>query len=261
MKVGLVLSGGAVRGFAHIGVLKALEEFGIKPVAVSGVSAGSIVGLFYCGGYSPAQMEKIALQTDVMDYIRPAFSKKALFSIDSMDRFLGKYISQRDLSELKTKFFVAVTNLNTASVEYKDRGNPTELVRASCSLPVLFKPVKIGHHFYVDGGVMNNLPVEPLIGLVDYIIGVEVNPFPEEEKDFGSMFSIGIRSFFLAVRSNIESRRPLCNLFIQPPQLVSVPLFAINRKKDAIEIGYSYAKEVLKQRIKEIENERNFKDT
>lgn len=254
MKIGVVLSGGAVRGFAHIGVLKAMEEFGIKPAAVSGVSAGSIVGLFYCAGYTPAEMEEIALKTDVMDYVRPAFSKKALFSIDNMDRFIKQYVSQKDLSNLKTKFFVALTNLNTASVEYKHTGSPAEVVRASCSLPVLFKPVKIGQHLYVDGGVMNNLPVEPLVGDASYIIGVEVNPFLGEERDFGSMFSIGIRSFFLAIRSNIESRRPLCNLFIQPPQLVEIPLFSLNRKKDAIEIGYRYAKDVLKQKIKEIED-------
>lgn len=261
MKIGIVLSGGAVRGFAHIGVLKALEEFGIKPVAVSGVSAGSIVGLFYCAGYTPAEMEKIALNTQVMDYVKPAFSKRALFSIDGLDRFIRKHITERDLADLKTKFFVAITNLNTASVEYKDRGNPVEVIKASCSLPVLFKPVKIGQHMYVDGGVMNNLPVEPLIGKVDYIIGVEVNPFLEEEKDFNNMLSIGIRSFLLAVRSNIESRKPLCNLFIQPSQLVEIPLFNIAKKGDAIDIGYNYAKKVLAEKIKEIENERNTDDT
>ncbi|MCX7738051.1 MAG: patatin-like phospholipase family protein [Hydrogenothermaceae bacterium] len=252
MKVGLVLSGGAVRGLAHIGVLKALKEYGIVPSVVSGVSAGSIIGLFYCSGYSPEEMERIALKTNVLEYVKPAFSKKALFTIDSMEKFIKSYIKYADLSELPVPFYVCVTNLNRASVEYLSKGDIVETVKASCSLPILFKPVKIGEYYYVDGGVMNNLPVEPLLAKVDYIIGVEVNPFLEEERDFSNMVSIGVRSFYLAIRSNIESRKPLCNMFIQPPELVNIPLFATNRKRDVIEIGYLHTKTILKGMVGEI---------
>lgn len=252
MKVGLVLSGGAIRGLAHIGVLKALHEYGIRPSLLSGVSAGSIVGLFYCSGYSPKEMQDIAIKTNILEYIKPTFSKRALFSIDSMEEFLRKYINCKDLSELEIPLYVCITNLNTASVEYLSTGSVVDVVKASCSLPVLFKPVKIGQYIYVDGGVMNNLPVEPLLGKVDYTIGVEVNPFLEEEREFSNMVSIGVRSFYLAVRSNIESRKPMCNLFIQPPELVNVPLFATNKKHEAIEIGYNYAKKVLKEKIMEM---------
>ncbi|MEZ0323616.1 MAG: patatin-like phospholipase family protein [Hydrogenothermaceae bacterium] len=246
MRFGIVLSGGAVRGLAHIGVLKALEEYGIKPSVVSGVSAGSIIGLFYCAGYSPLDMEELAIKTDFKKYVKPSFSKKAFFSIDSMDKFLEKYIHYKDISQLPKEFYVTITNLNTASIEYKNRGDIKKIVKASCSLPVLFKPVKIDEFHYIDGGVMNNLPVEPLINKVDYIIGVEVNPFLPEEKDFNNFISIGMRSFYLAIKSNIESRKPLCNLFIQPPELIKVPLFATWKKEEAIKIGYNYAKGILK---------------
>ncbi|MEJ5173413.1 MAG: patatin-like phospholipase family protein [Hydrogenothermaceae bacterium] len=246
MRFGIVLSGGAVRGLAHIGVLKAIEEYGIKPSVVSGVSAGSIIGLFYSAGYSPSDMEDLAIKTDFKKYIKPSFSKKALFSIDSLDKFLEKYIHYKDISQLPKEFYVAITNLNTASVEYKNSGDIKKIVRASCSLPILFKPVKIEEFYYIDGGVMNNLPVEPLLGKVDYIIGVEVNPFLPEERDFSNFISIGMRSFYLAIRSNTESRKSLCNLFIQPPALVNVPLFATWKKEDAIKIGYDYTKWLLK---------------
>lgn len=246
MKVGVALSGGAVRGLAHIGILKALDEYGFKPDIISGVSAGSIVGLFYVSGYNPSEMEKIALKTDISDYIRPSFSKKSLFNIEKLDYFIEKYISQKDLSELKIPFYVAVTNLNTASVEYKNTGDIKKIIRASCSLPILFKPVKIDNYLYVDGGVMNNLPVEPFIEKVDFVIGAEVNPFLKEERDFSNIVSIAVRSFYLAIRSNIESRRPFCNLFIQPPKLTEVPLFATWKKEEAIQIGYEYTRYVLK---------------
>lgn len=253
MKTGFVLSGGAVRGLAHIGVLKAFEEHKIKPAYISGVSAGSIIGLFYSAGYTSKEIEDIALKTNIIEYISPAFSKKAFFSIDNMDKFIKRYIHYKDLSELEIKFFVAITNLNTGLVEYRDKGDIVEIVKASCSLPVLFKPVKIGQHLYIDGGVMNNLPVEPLLNKVDFIVGVDVNPFSMEERDFSNMLSIGVRSFYLAIRSNIESRKSFCNLFIQPPDLVNIPLFAVNKRKEAIEIGYLYTKNLLKEKLKELE--------
>ncbi|WP_028951111.1 patatin-like phospholipase family protein [Sulfurihydrogenibium subterraneum] len=246
MKIGLVLSGGAVRGLAHVGVLKALEERGIKPDFVSGVSAGSIIGVFYCSGYTPKEMEEIALKTNFTTMIKPSLSKKAFFSLDSIEDFLRKYIPYKKLEELKTPLYVSATNLNTANIDFFSEGDVVKIIKASCSIPVMFKPVKIRNHFYVDGGVMNNLPVEPLIDKTHYIIGSEVNPFLPEEKDFSNVISIGIRSFYLAIRSNIESRKKYCNLFIQPPDLVKIPLFATWKAKEAIEIGYNYTKNLIK---------------
>lgn len=246
MKVGIVLSGGAVRGLAHIGVLKALEEKGIKPDFVSGVSAGSIVGVFYCSGYSPTEMEKIALKTNFTLMIKPSLSKEAFFNLDSLDDFLKKYIHQKHLQDLKIPLYIATTNLNRGQINYFDKGDLIKIVKASCSLPVMFKPVKIDKYYYIDGGIMNNLPVEPVLDKADFIIGSEVNPFLEEEKDFSNVVSIGIRSFYLAIRSNIEARKKYCHLFIQPPELVNIPLFATWKVKETIEIGYNYTKNLIK---------------
>ncbi len=246
MKIGVVLSGGAVRGLAHIGVLKALEEKGIKPDIVSGVSAGSIVGAFYCSGYSPKEMEDIALKTNFTSMIKPSLSKKAFFTLDSLENFFKKYIHQKKLEDLKIPLFIATTNLNKAKVHYFNSGDLTKIVKASCSLPIMFKPVKIEEDYHTDGGVMNNLPVEPLLDKTDFIVGSEVNPFLEDERDFSNVFSIGIRSFYLAIRSNTETRKKYCHLFIQPPKLVNIPLFATWKVKETIDIGYHYTKELIK---------------
>lgn len=246
MKIGVVLSGGAARGLAHVGVLKALEEKGIKPDIVSGVSAGSIVGVFYCSGYSPKEMENIALKTNFTSMIKPSLSKKAFFSLDSLEDFLKKHIHQRKLEDLKIPLYITTTNLNRAQTEYFNKGDLIKIVKASCSLPIMFKPVKIDEHYHVDGGVMNNLPVDPLLDKVDFVIGSEVNPFLEEERDFNNVVSIGIRSFYLAIRSNIEARKKYCNVFIQPPDLVKIPLFATWKVKETIEIGYNYTKNLIK---------------
>jgi len=246
LKIGIVLSGGAVRGLAHIGVLKALEEKGIKPTVVSGVSAGSIVGAFYCSGYTAKEMEEIALKTNFTSMMKPTLSKKAFFSLDNLEKFLKKYIPYKNIEDLKIPFYITTVNLNKAQLTYFNQGDLIKIVKASCSLPIMFKPVKIEKDYYIDGGVMNNLPVDPILDKVDFIIASEVNPFLSYEKDFNNIFSIAIRSFFLSILSNVESRKKYCNIFIQPPELTKIPLFATWKVKETIEIGYNYTKQLIK---------------
>ncbi len=142
MKIGIVLSGGAVRGLAHIGVLKALWEYGIYPSCVSGVSAGALIGVFYADGYTPSQIEEIALKINIFDYIKPYIPPgRALFSIENLDIFLGKYISKGDLSLLEKKIFITATNLNKGFPEYFSKGDISILLKATSALPFVFEPV------------------------------------------------------------------------------------------------------------------------
>ncbi len=240
-KIGVVLSGGAVRGLAHIGVLKALEEKGIKPSVISGVSAGSIVGAFYCSGYSPDEMKEIALNTNFLQYVKPAIPTKSFFYFNHFEKFLDKYLKNRNIEDLEIPFYICATNLNKGIPEYFDKGDLKKIVKASSSIPILFEPVKIGKNRYVDGGIMNNLPVEPIKNKADFIIGIDVNPL-ESEKEFGNIISISVRTLFLAFRANIEPRKNLCNLFIQPKELSKVGLYSIWKAEEAIEIGYETVK-------------------
>ena len=246
--IGLALSGGAVRGAAHIGVLKALEELGLKPSILSGSSAGSIISVFYGAGYKAREIEEILLKTNILSYLKPSLDFTSLFTLERLDKFFNKYIDVTDLSQLKIPVFVCVTNLNLGVPEYFSSGDIHKIVSASCSLPFIFKPVKLGEYIYIDGGVMDNLPVEPLLGKVDLIIGSEVNPLGEE-KNLNNPFSILLRSFYLAVRSNVEARKKYCDLFIQPPELMNIGLFSTWKIKEAVEIGYNYSKRVIQGSI------------
>ena len=246
MNFGIVLSGGAVRGLAHIGVLKALEENGIYPRYISGSSAGAIIGTFYAAGYSPNEMEQIALKTNIFDYIKPNIPpSKALFSLEKLDSFIDRYISKKDLSKLEKTIYICATNLDLGFPEYFSKGDITTLLAASSALPFIFSPVKIGKYTYVDGGITNNLPVEPLINITDIKIGVDVNPLGIE-KDLNNPVKILMRSFFLSIRSNVEVRKSFCNIFIQPEPLLNIGLFSTWKMKEAIDIGYRYTKEILK---------------
>jgi len=247
-KIGLALSGGAVRGAAHIGVLKALDEFNLKPCILSGSSAGSIISVFYGSGYRPKDIEDILLKTNILSYLKPSLDFTSLFTLEKLDSFFKKYIDVKDLSQLEIPVFVCATNLNLGLPEYFSSGKIHEIVSASCALPFIFKPVKIGDYMYIDGGVMDNLPVEPLLGKVDLIIGSEVNPLGEE-KNLNNPFSILLRSFYLAVRSNVEARKKYCDLFIQPPELINIGLFSTWKIKEAVDIGYNYSKRVIQESI------------
>ncbi|RUM58560.1 MAG: Patatin [Persephonella sp.] len=247
LNVGLALSGGAVRGASHIGVLKALEEFDIKPNVISGVSAGSIIAVFYSAGYSPDEMEKILLNTDIKKYLKPKFPKVGFFSLEKLDIFLERYIGKIDLKDLNKTTYITVVNYPNGVVEYIKEGDLITYVKASCSLPVVFEPTYINGIPYIDGGIMDNLPVEPLIKeKSDYIIGSEVNPLGRFS-DKPNILKVSVRSLFLAIRSNTEKSKKVCDLFIQPPELTKIGLFSIKDLKKAIDIGYNYTKELLKR--------------
>jgi NTE family protein len=239
--IGIALSGGAIRGMAHIGALKALEEKGIRPSIISGSSAGAIIGAFYAAGYSPHEMEQLVLKTNFISYLKPKLPLQSLMSLDKLGLFLERHIGKKDISGLEKSFFVCATNLNKGRPEYFSEGDLSTVVTASSAMPFLFAPVKIKNSLYVDGGVMNNLPVEPLLGKTDYLIGINVNPVGEETR-FNNMFTFLVRSFLLAVRANTESRIKYCDLYIQPPELSKIWLFSTGKTKEIIEMGYEYVK-------------------
>ena len=245
-KLGIVLSGGAVRGASHIGVLKALEEYGIKPDLISGVSAGSIIAVFYSAGYSPKEMEDILLKTDIKKYLKIKFPKVSFFSLEKLDIFLEKYIGKIDLKDLQKTTFITVVNYNDGTVEYVKEGDLISYVRASCSLPIIFEPTYINGTIYIDGGIMDNLPVEPLLKEgCKFSICSEVNPMASFSNNL-NIFKLSIRTLFLSIRANTEKNKKLCNLFIQPPELIEIGLFSIKDLKKALDIGYFYTKNLLK---------------
>lgn len=242
--IGISLSGGAFRGLAHIGVLMALNEHGIIPSVISGTSAGAIVGAFYAAGYSPKEMQQLAIKTNFIQYLKPTAPLQSLMTLEKLGYFLEKYIGNVDISRLSKHFFVCATNLQQGCPEYFSQGNLSLIVMASSALPFLFQPVTINDILYIDGGVMNNLPVEPLIGKVDHIIGVNVNPVGYEAR-FTNLFSIMARSFILAIRSNTEARIKFCESYIMPPELTKIRLFYPGETAETITIGYNYTKKLL----------------
>jgi len=233
---GLVLSGGAARGIAHIGVLKALEELNLKPSAISGVSAGALVGAFYAAGYNPDQIFSTLMKTNVLRMLRPAMNRMAILKLDRTASLINRYLPKK-IEDLKIPFTVNTTDLNTGFSEYFSEGEILKPLQASCAIPIIFDPIIIHHHHHIDGGLLNNLPVEPFLGLKK-ILGVHVNPKNTQYENI-SMKKIAERSFSLALSHNVQARKLQCDFLIEPNELAKYSLFEISKAEQMFEIGYN----------------------
>ncbi|MCU0423494.1 MAG: patatin-like phospholipase family protein [Bacteroidia bacterium] len=249
-KLGIVLSGGGARGFAHIGVLKALNENGIFPDVISCVSAGSIVGSLYADGYTPDEIFAIFHRLELyklLRFYRPAFG---LLRADGLERTLRKQLHASNFENLKIPLHVCTVNFSQAKLVYFNTGDIVPAVMASCAIPMVLKPIELNGEFYVDGGLMNNLPVEPLLHHCENIIGVNVNPVMPENK-FASFRNFSDRVMHLALRANIEHNIRFCDIYLEPEGLMKYHLFKTSASQEIFRMGYQYTI----SKITEIKNE------
>ncbi len=246
-ETGLILSGGGTRGFAHAGILKALNEADIYPDVIAGVSAGAIVGALYADGHSPGEMLEIFSQEGgFFKYVKMSIPGKGLFRTVGLKEKLTKNLNAKTFEDLKIPLIVAATNMSKGEIVYFSEGNIVEKVLASASIPVLFEPVEIGGELYVDGGVLDNFPVTPLAKKCKKLVGVSLNPI-QPEKEFGNLFKIAERTFRLSVSSNISSKIDLCDMVFEPEELGGYGLLDPSKGKEIFELGYRIASEKLEK--------------
>ena len=160
--LGLALGSGSARGLAHIGVLKRLQSAGIHPDVVSGTSMGAVIGALYAAGHSAAKIEEIALAFDMRDLLSLAdltLKKGSVLSGDAIEKLLQAHLPET-FDELQVPFGCASTDLYTGSAVVHTSGNLITAVRASLSIPVVFRPVEDGDRLLVDGFLTNPVPVE-----------------------------------------------------------------------------------------------------
>ncbi len=236
-KVGLVLSGGGARGFAHAGALKALEEMGIKPDIVAGVSAGSVVTVMYCSGMKPDEILKVFSDAKFTDFAEIGVPREGFFSMDGFKKFLRKHIPYRDLSELPLPGIVCATDLDNYSRAAFSEGDIAECVSASCSIPIIFKPVNIKGITYVDGGVTANLPAWVLRDCCKYLIGINCSPVPRRGKP-KSILDIAQRTYDLLVKTNSIEQMQMCDLAVSINDIAKYKVFNLKEINRVFRSGY-----------------------
>lgn len=246
MKIGIAYSGGGARGIAHLGVTHALAEVGIKPDFVSGTSAGAIVGALIAGGMQPKEILKELSSLSFLKYFRPAISWSGLIKLDKVEEVLTKFLPGSHFEDLNIPLVVAATDFLKGQSVLFDHGPLIKPILASSSIPFVFDPVEINGVQYVDGGIMNNLPVQPLLKKADFVIGVNCN-FSGAVSEFGSMRDILERSILLAISHNVEANRKSCDVFIDPPALKDYKVYQVNKSKELFDIGYRFTIEMIEK--------------
>ena len=237
VKFGIALSGGGARGIAHIGVLAALEKYGIKPQIVSGTSMGAIVGAFYAAGYAPKKILEIVASRKFHKLINWHMPFSGLVDMDKVQEIMTKMIESDDFSALKMPFYCAVTNLNSGMMEIKSEGKLFQWVLASASIPVVFEPQIIDGQTYVDGGLLNNLPTEAIRDKCQILIGVHVN-HNGPEKDMKGLMTIAERCFRLGIAQNVEHSKEICDFMIEPPATREFSTFNFNKTEEIYRVGF-----------------------
>ena len=244
--IGLVLSGGGARGFAHLGVIEALNETGIFPDVISGTSAGAIIGVLYADGHSPKKILNFMDGGSRLDFMRPALPREGLLQINGVIKILKTYLHSKKFIDLKIPLFVTATDLNNGKAVYFSEGDLFDPVIASASIPVLFQPVKIGDISYVDGGVLDNLPLRPIESKCRILIGSFVNPVGYMEKISG-LISIAERTFMLSMSKEISEKAKKFDLFIAPLELKNYKILDPEKAHELFEVGYKATKAKLQE--------------
>ncbi|MGL5226748.1 MAG: patatin-like phospholipase family protein [Bacteroidales bacterium] len=246
-RIGLALSGGGAKGFAHIGAIKALEEYGLIPDIVSGVSAGSLVGALYCDGHTPEQMIEMFRPIKFLDFAEIVVPKKSFLTMNGFKSFLKNNISANTFEGLKKPLMIVATDLDHGnSIIFKTGDKLIDKIAASCSIPVLFAPQNIDGVNYVDGGVLKNFPVTPLIPLCDIVIGVNATPLVLKEYK-KTIISIAERSYTFMFKANSFQDMQLSDLTIETKETYSYSLFDTQHVNEIVDIGYNATIQALEQ--------------
>ncbi|TGV04363.1 patatin-like phospholipase family protein [Flavivirga rizhaonensis] len=239
MNLGLVLSGGGMRGAAHIGAIKALEEYNLYPTHIAGTSAGAIVGALYAYGYSWKDIFKFFKNIQILDIKKYALNKPGFIDTEKFYPDFKNYIKNDNFSFLKKELSLTATNILNGDLEIFNKGELIKPILASAAIPGIFAPIKIGDSYYIDGGSLNNFPVELLKTTCDKIIGIYVNGFDVIQiNDLKHSHNVVERAFRLKSVKEDQQKFNDCNLVISPKELNKYGIFDKKHLNEIFKIGY-----------------------
>ncbi len=240
MRIGLALSGGAARGVAHLGVLKALDELQIKVSILSGVSSGAIAATFYAAGYTPNEILKLVKELSIFKIMRPALGTIGLMHLDEVEKLYKKYLGEdASFEKLNIPVIIGATEMNQGIEVYYSSGSIIKPLLASSAVPILYRPIDFDGKTLNDGGLLNNMPIDCLEGNCDIKIGVHTNPINHQAK-ITTIRSMIERTVQLAINNNVKLRMHLCDLLIEPQDLKYYRLMSFSKADEIFNIGYEY---------------------
>ncbi len=251
MGIGLALSGGALRGFAHIGVLKYLEEKNIPVQAITGTSAGAVIGAYYAAGITPEEMEEIALGLNRSDFLRnirrTSLPRRGLVNTAFIGRIMERDLGQISFSDLKIHLEVVAVDIIENCLVYLNEGDLISAVTASCAIPGVFSPVKRNGQTLVDGGVLQNVPVPRLRELnIKPIVAVDLTQHSPLLKEPRNIFEMFYKSTYLMTRDRERKHASNADYWVTP-ELKEIGSWDLKKTPETIQLGYQAAREALQE--------------
>ena len=240
-QLGLALSGGGARGIAHLGVLAALDELGLPVARLAGVSSGAIAGTFYAAGFAPREILRLLLGTNLARLTRPAFSRSGLLYLDAVEQLLAKHLgTSLTFADLRIPLTLVATDLGAGESVYFSEGPLLPPLLASSAVPIIYRAVEYQGRQLVDGGLLNNLPIEPLMAHAGLrVVGVHCNPINQIER-ISNFRRLIERTLQLAINANTRARQTQCHLLLEPPELRHYRPLDYRRGQELFDIGYRH---------------------
>lgn len=243
INLGLVLSGGGARGLAHAGMLHALDQMKVKPGILAGSSAGAIISVMYAGGVEPSDMPGIMVSSRLFEIGGISFNLKGLLKTDVFRKILKENVYADTFEELSVPVIVNVTDFTNGKQLTFESGPFTDVVVASCSIPLIFTPVHLNGANLVDGGLTDNFPVELIRSRCRHLIGMNVNPIGVQKRR--NLSGTLERIFQMAISTGIQQKATQCDLFLEPSQLSDYSVFDTKKADEIFRIGFD---ETMKHR-------------
>lgn len=246
--IGYAFSGGGARGLSYIGMLKAMEEFGLHPNVLAGVSAGSVAAVLYGAGLSPHDMlhcfEDLGKIGEFTSWKVPGNS---LMKIDKFGRLIESWLPVKNLEDMAIPTIVCATDFQHSKSIGWGKGEIIPRVLASCSIPIVFEPVKINDGVYVDGGVLRNLPAWAIRKYCKTLYGLNCSPYYRSSKDVAkqNLLEIALRSYQLMSKANMVNDAKLCDHMINLRGAHAIGVFDVSKMHKAVQLGYETASRKL----------------
>jgi NTE family protein len=247
-KIALVLGAGSSKGFAHIGALKVLEMNHVPIHMIVGTSVGSAVGSLYAYGYDAFQLQRISFSIqkgDIVDFILP-LPTNGFIRGEKLEEFINKTLNNTPMEKLKIPFYAVATDIQNGQEIVFSRGNTGQAVRASCSIPGIFRPVQIEDRMYVDGGVVSPIAVDAARRLgADIVIAVDISSEVDRTKPESTIATI-FQAFDIMYSKLGQIQLPRADVVIRP-KVGYIGSSDFSKRHEAILEGEKATMEVLPQ--------------
>ncbi|MDO4223926.1 MAG: patatin-like phospholipase family protein [Acinetobacter sp.] len=257
--IAVVLGSGGARGYAHIGVLEALEQHGIQPNFIVGTSAGSIAGVVYAATKDAQALKQIAKTMKIADVRAFDIGLQGVFDGQKIEDYINQQVNYQPLENLEIPVYVVATQLDNGRRVVFNYGNAGQAVRASVTIPTMFAPVKIGEHEYVDGGLVSPVPVHVAKELgADLVIAVNILAVPHYT-DTGNLWGLFNQNINIMQNQLANEEMKYADIVIQPDIREKAHIFDVKSRDVSIQAGFDAAlaqMPSIQQKLQQLQQER-----